>query len=256
MYLEAMRLTDRVAVVTGAGRGIGFEIARALGDAGAAVVIAELDEVTGRAAAANLNASGLRSEFLQVDVTNSAAIHRAAAEVMSKHGRIDVLVNNAGTADNPPTLECSDETYRRLMTLNLDGVFFCCREFGQYMTAAGRGAIVNIGSMSGIVANRPQPQAHYNTSKAGVHMLTKSLACEWAPTGVRVNAVAPGYIATEMTMRGRSKPEWFGCWTDMTPMGRCGEPREVAAAVLFLASDAASYITGTILSVDGGYTAW
>jgi NAD(P)-dependent dehydrogenase (short-subunit alcohol dehydrogenase family) len=175
---------------------------------------------------------------------------------MAKHGQIDVLVNNAGTANNPTALECSDETYRRLMALNLDAVFFCCREFGRHMTAAGRGAIVNIGSMSGIIANRPQPQAHYNTSKAGVHMLTKSLACEWAKLGVRVNAVAPGYIATDMTLRGRSKPEWFGCWTDMTPMGRCGEPKEVAAAVLFLASDAASYITGSVLSVDGGYTAW
>jgi NAD(P)-dependent dehydrogenase (short-subunit alcohol dehydrogenase family) len=256
VYLEAMKLTGRVAVVTGAGRGIGLEIARALGDAGAVVVIGELNETTGRAAAAMLTELGTQAEFLQVDVTDSAAVNRAAAAIMSKHGRIDILVNNAGTADNPSALECSDETYRRLMTLNLDAVFFCCREFGRYMTAAGRGAIVNIGSMSGIVANRPQPQAHYNTSKAGVHMLTKSLACEWAQMGVRVNAVAPGYIATEMTMRGRSKPEWFSCWTDMTPMGRCGEPKEVASAVLFLASDAASYITGSVLSVDGGYTAW
>ena len=256
MYLEQMKMTGKVAVVTGAGRGIGFEIARALGAAGAAVVIAELNETTGRAAADTLTELGTQAEFLQVDVTDSAAVNRAASEVISKHGRVEVLVNNAGTADNPSALECSDETYRRLMTLNLDAVFFCCREFGRYMTAAGRGAIVNIGSMSGIIANRPQPQAHYNTSKAGVHMLTKSLACEWAQMGVRVNAVAPGYIATEMTLRGRSKPEWFGCWTDMTPMGRCGEPKEVASAVLFLASDAASYITGSVLSVDGGYTAW
>jgi galactitol 2-dehydrogenase (L-tagatose-forming) len=256
VYLEQMKMTGRVAVVTGAGRGIGFEIARALGEAGAAVVIAEVNETTGRAAAGMLTGSGIQAEFLHLDVTDSAAVNRAAAEVISKHGRVDVLVNNAGTANNPSTLECSDETYRRLMTLNLDAVFFCCREFGRYMTVAGRGAIVNIGSMSGLVANRPQPQAHYNTSKAGVHMLTKSLACEWAKMGVRVNAVAPGYIATEMTLHGRSKPEWFGCWTDMTPMGRCGEPNEVASAVLFLASDAASYITGSVLSVDGGYTAW
>jgi NAD(P)-dependent dehydrogenase (short-subunit alcohol dehydrogenase family) len=256
VYLEQMKMTGKLAVVTGAGRGIGFEIARALGDAGAAVVIAELNEATGRAAADMLTGLGTQAEFLQLDVTDSAAVKRAAAEVIAKHGRVDVLVNNAGTADNPSALECSDETYRRLMNLNLDAVFFCCREFGRYMTAAGRGAIVNIGSMSGIIANRPQPQAHYNTSKAGVHMLTKSLACEWAQMGVRVNAVAPGYIATEMTLRGRSKPEWFGCWTDMTPMGRCGEPKEVASAVLFLASDAASYITGSVLSVDGGYTAW
>jgi galactitol 2-dehydrogenase (L-tagatose-forming) len=256
MYLEQMKLTDRIAVVTGAGRGIGLEIARALGEAGAVIVIADINETTGREAAGGLNRSGVRAEFLQLDVTDSPAVNRAAAAIMANHGKVDVLVNNAGYADNPEALECSDETYYRLMRVNLDGVFFCCREFGRYMTAAGRGAVVNIGSMSGLIVNKPQPQAHYNTSKAGVHMLTKSLACEWAQTGVRVNAVAPGYIATEMTLRGRSNPAWFNCWTDMTPMGRCGEPREVASAVLFLASDAASYITGSVLSVDGGYTAW
>ena len=256
MYLEQINLTDRIAVVTGAGRGIGLEIARALGEAGAVVVVADINETSGREAVESLNRSGMRAEFLHLDVTDSSAVNRAAAEVTAHHGKVDVLVNNAGYAENPEALECSDETYYRLMRINLDGVFFCCRAFGRYMTAAGRGAVVNIGSMSGIIVNKPQPQAHYNTSKAGVHMLTKSLACEWAGTGVRVNAVAPGYIATEMTLRGRSNPEWFQCWLEMTPMGRCGEPREVASAVLFLASDAASYITGSVLSVDGGYTAW
>ncbi len=256
MYLEQMKLTDRIAVVTGAGRGIGFEIARALGEAGATIVVADINETTGKVAAQELNRGGIRAEFLPLDVTNSSEVQRVAAAVMANHGKVDVLVNNAGYAENPAALECSDETYYRLMRVNLDGVFFCCREFGRYMTAAGRGAVVNIGSMSGIIVNKPQPQAHYNASKAGVHMLTKSLACEWASRGVRVNAVAPGYIATEMTLQGRLNPEWFGCWTDMTPMGRCGDPREVASAVLFLASDAASYITGSILSVDGGYTAW
>jgi galactitol 2-dehydrogenase (L-tagatose-forming) len=256
MYLEQMKLTDRIAVVTGAGRGIGLEIARALGEAGAVVVIADINETAGREAAEVLNQSGIRAEFLQLDVTDSPAVNRAAAAIMANHGKVDVLVNNAGYADHPEVLECSDEIYYRLMRVNLDGVFFCCREFGRYMTAVGRGAVVNLGSMSGLIVNKPQPQAHYNTSKAGVHMLTKSLACEWAQTGVRVNAVAPGYIATEMTLRGRSHPDWFNCWIDMTPMRRCGEPREVASAVLFLASDAASYITGSVLSVDGGYTAW
>jgi NAD(P)-dependent dehydrogenase (short-subunit alcohol dehydrogenase family) len=243
MYLEQMKLDGRVAVVTGAGRGIGLEIANALGEAGATVVIAEINEASGQEAAEALRKLGIKADFFQLDVTNSAVVNRVAEDVLAKYGKVDVLVNNAGYANNIDALEYSDED-------------FCCRAFGRYMTAAGRGAIVNIGSMSGVIVNKPQPQTPYNASKSAVHMLTKSLACEWAQLGVRVNAVAPGYIATEMTLRGRSRPEWFNCWVEGTPMGRCGMPQEVASAVLFLASDAASYITGSILSVDGGYTAW
>src|SRR3954451_5729211 len=165
MYLEQMKLTDRIAVVTGAGRGLGLEIARALGEAGAVIVVADINETTGHEAVGSLKRSGTRAEFLSLDVTDSSAVNQAAAAVMAHHGKIDVLVNNAGYADNPEALECSDETYYRLMRVNLDGVFFCCRAFGRYMTTAGQGAVVNIGSMSGLIVNKPQPQAHYNTSK-------------------------------------------------------------------------------------------
>src|ERR1035438_8540837 len=256
MYLEKISLQDRVAVVTGAGRGIGLEIARALTEAGATVVIAEIVEQAGREAAQQLIQAGRRADFHPLDVTDSAAVDRAANAIHAKYGKVDILVNNAGHADNIPAETYSDDDYYRLMRINLDGVMFCCRAFGRHMLAAGGGSIVNLGSMSGLIVNKPQPQSVYNASKAAVHMLTKSLACEWAKSGIRVNAVAPGYINTEMTLRGRTNVEWNACWLEMTPMGRCGEPCEVASAVLFLASDAASYITGAVLSVDGGYKAW
>ena len=256
MYLEKFSLKDRVAVVTGAGRGIGLEIARALAEAGATVIIAEIIEEAGREAARRLTQGGGRADFYPLDVTDSAAVSRASDEISAKYGKVDILVSNAGYADNIKAEAYPDDEYYKLMRINLDGVMFCCRAFGRHMLAAGKGSIVNLGSMSGLIVNKPQPQCAYNASKAAVHMLTKSLACEWAERGIRVNAVAPGYINTEMTLRGRRNTEWNDCWLAMTPMARCGEPCEVASAVLFLASDAASYITGAVLSVDGGYTAW
>jgi NAD(P)-dependent dehydrogenase (short-subunit alcohol dehydrogenase family) len=256
MYLEKFSVKGRIAVVTGAGRGIGLEIARALSEAGAVVIIAEINEANGSRAAQQLNDACYRADFYALDVTDPAAVERAADAVAAKYGSVDVLVNCAGYADNIGALEYPNEEYHRLMRINVDGVWFCCRAFGRHMRAAGGGSIVNVGSMSGLIVNKPQPQAPYNFSKAAVHMLTKSLACELAGFGIRVNAVAPGYINTEMTLRGRSNPDWNACWLEMTPMGRCGEPPEVASVVLFLASDAASYMTGSVVSVDGGYTAW
>jgi NAD(P)-dependent dehydrogenase (short-subunit alcohol dehydrogenase family) len=256
MYAEKFLLKNQIAVVTGAGRGIGFEIARALGEAGATIAVLEIDQTSGREAVEKLTNERYRAELFPLDVTDSKAVKQVADGVLKKYGKVDVLVNNAGLAENIDAISYGDEQYYKLMRINLDGVFFCCRAFGRHMVAARRGSVVNVGSMSGIIVNKPQPQAPYNASKAAIHMLTKSLACEWAKSGVRVNAVAPGYIATALTLRGRSNKEWSACWDEMTPLARCGEPSEVASAVLFLASDAASYITGSVLSIDGGYTAW
>lgn len=256
MYLEQYDLSGRVAVVTGGGRGIGREIATALAEAGAAIVVAEIDPGTGAEAAAALVAAGRGAEFVQLDVTRPDEVERAAAQIAARHGQIDILVAAAGIAFNTPAQETPDEEWRKVIDLNLNGVFWCNRAFGRVMLRAGQGSIVNIGSMSGIIANKPQPQAHYNASKAAVHMLTKSLAAEWAPHGVRVNAVAPTYIETEMTRRGMSNPEWHRTWLEMTPMQRVGQPSEIASVVLFLVSDAASLMTGSVVVVDGGYTVW
>lgn len=256
MYLEKYDLEGRVAVITGGGRGIGFESARALAECGAHVVIAEIDAATGPKAAADLDAMGYGAEYVPLDVTRPADVTRLADDLQAKHGRLDILVANAGIAKGSPSETTSDEEWNRVIDINLNGVYWCNRAFGKHMLAKGSGSIVNLGSMSGIISNKPQPQSHYNASKAAVHMLTKSLAGEWATRGVRVNAVAPTYIETEMTKSGRENPEWLPTWLEMTPMHRCGRPDEIASAVLFLASDASSLMTGSIVVVDGGYTIW
>ncbi len=258
MYLEKLRLKDRVAVVTGAGQGIGAACARALGEAGAVVVVADMAADRAAKAAAELKGLGIKAEPMTLDVTRSKDVDAAADKVAKDHGRIDILVNNAGVAKSDVRAEdTSDEHWRFHMGVNLDGVFWCCRAFGSRMLAQGSGSIVNIGSMSGFIVNKPQPQSFYNASKAAVHHLTKSLAAEWAQRGVRVNAVAPTYIETPLTAFGiNENPEMYKVWLEMTPMGRVGQPDEIASVVHFLASDAASLLTGAIVLADGGYTCW
>ena len=249
------RLDGRRAVVTGAARGIGRAIAERLALAGAHVVIADRDETEGKIAVAAIEAAGGKGAFVSLDVTDPVAVAQAADSIYQMHGSVDDLVNNAGIVRNAPAAEMSLDDWKSVIDIDLGGVFHCAQAFGKRMVAAGRGSMVNISSICGEVTVYPQPQVSYNAAKAGVNLLTKSLAVEWAKSGVRVNAVAPGHVATELTLRGRSNPEWFDTWMRMTPMGRLGEPREIANAVLFLAADASSYITGTVLTIDGGYTA-
>ena len=247
---DRFNLAGQHALVTGAGRGIGLEIARTLKGAGATVTIGEYAEDAGRAAAEELGGN-----FVQVDVRDPRSAERLV-EQAEGYAPLDILVNNAGIAKNVEAEHTSDDDWLNILNVNLNGVFWCSRAAGQRMLKRGSGSVVNIASMSGMIVNKPQPQAAYNTSKAGVIMLTKSLAAEWAKRGVRVNSVSPGYIGTEMTKLGMSNEEWNRQWLEMTPMNRVGEPADIAHAVLYLASDAARFATGTNLVVDGGYNVW
>jgi NAD(P)-dependent dehydrogenase (short-subunit alcohol dehydrogenase family) len=192
-----------------------------------------------------------------LDVTDSAAVAAVARETNAKFGAVDILIANAGIAW-PDTAgeDMSDEVWRKVIDVDLNGAYWTCREFGRAMLDRGRGAIVTVGSMSGLISNKPQRQAHYNAAKAGVHHMTRSLAGEWAPRGVRVNSVAPTYVDTPMSSGAFSDPDLFPTWMEMTPMKRVARADEIASAIVFLACDASSAMTGTVLVVDCGYTIW
>lgn len=257
MYLERLKLTGRVALVTGGASGIGLCCVEAMAEAGARVIIADMNREAVDAATDGLALKGYDVEGLVMDVTDPARVSEVADDVVARYGRIDILVNNAGIARSEINAEdMEDERWLNVLDVNLNGTFWCAREFGRHMLAQGSGSIVNVGSMSGFIVNRPQGQAHYNASKAAVHHLTKSLAAEWGARGVRVNAVAPTYIATPLNAFADREAPMFKRWIDSTPMGRLGEPEEVASVVAFLASDAASLMTGAIVVTDGGYTCW
>ncbi|MER9832775.1 SDR family oxidoreductase [Mesorhizobium sp. M0134] len=249
-------LTGKTALVTGGGRGIGLQIALTLQQAGAKIILTDADGI--RLAEAT-DQFPVKPQVHQLDVTASQAIRDLAGKIGSCP---DILVNNAGVSRSAPTSQTTDEDWRAVLSVNLDGVFYCSRTFGSLMAERGSGSIVNISSMCGEIVTRQVSTASdaskagtaYNASKAGVNMVTKTLACEWAKSGVRVNAVAPGFVWSEMT--DKLPEELIKAWSDQTPMARFGQPHEIASAVHFLASDASSYVTGTILFVDGGFTCW
>jgi NAD(P)-dependent dehydrogenase (short-subunit alcohol dehydrogenase family) len=247
--LDAFRLDGRVAVVTGGNRGLGRAFATALAGAGARVAIAARDQDRSETVADDIGALAVAT-----DVTDEASVSAMLETVTSELGPVDVLVNNSGTCFHRPALDVPDEEWRAVWDVNVDGLWRCSRVVGAQMVGRGTGAIVNIGSISAQIVNRPQMQPAYNASKAAVHQLTKSLAAEWAPHGVRVNALAPGYVKTEMAPVDR--PEFRRHWIEDAPMQRYAVPDELGPSLVYLASDASSFVTGTVLVVDGGYTLW
>lgn len=255
--LDRFCLTGKKAVVTGGERGIGLEIALELAQAGADVLIAGILEEEFDNAASRICATGAACSCVRTDISSEESVVQMAITAREVLGRVDILVNNAGVNKLCAAEEMPLNTWQKIIGTNLTGTFLVSREIGKIMLAHNGGSIINIASMSGLIVNPlPQRQCAYNSSKAAVIMLTKCLAVEWAEKGIRVNAIAPGFIRTPLTQKRLDITDDPAVrkWIAGTPMGRVGLPDELAGAALYLASDASSFTTGSVLCVDGGYT--
>ncbi|WP_072690295.1 SDR family NAD(P)-dependent oxidoreductase [Rhodococcus marinonascens] len=247
-------LTGRTALVTGGNQGLGRAFALGLADAGARVAIAGRSAQRNKEVVAEAASKGYEFASIAADVTSHDDVERMTTEAIDALGHIDILVNNAGTGFHNDSWDVTEEQWDYVFDLNVKALWNCSIAVGAHMRERGSGSVVNIGSMSGIIVNRPQMQPAYNASKAAVHHLTKSLAGEWAPLGIRVNALAPGYVKTPLSPV--DNPDFKRYWVDDAPQQRFAMPEEIAPSVVFLASDAASFITGSVLVADGGYTIW
>jgi NAD(P)-dependent dehydrogenase (short-subunit alcohol dehydrogenase family) len=250
-------LKGRTAVVTGGARGLGYSIATALAAQGVNVALLDLLPLVEESADRLAADAGVQARGYVVDVTDAAALDEVFGRAEAELGTASLLVTAAGitiwgdSADVPP------ETWRKVMAVNLDGTFYAAQSFGRRALAAGlRSSAVFVSSMSAFIVNQPQFQASYNASKAAVSHLASSLAVEWAPRGVRVNAIAPGYFLSDMTREfTEANPDLAAQWIGTIPAGRMGEPADLHGLVVYLASDASSYLTGQSIVIDGGYTA-
>jgi len=252
LITELFDLTGHKALVTGAGRGIGKILALTLAEAGCDVAILGLHRDNLETVAVQIRENGVDAQVLAADVSQKEQVLAAFQQLEAKFGRLDICINNAGISLQEPVEEMTEEDWDRLIDTNLKGVFLCSQAAAKLMIPRRSGVIINIGSISGSVVNVPQKQGVYNTSKAGVVMLTRSMAVEWAPYGIRVNCLSPGYIKTEMTLQSMS--HLFPIWESLTPMGRLGEIDDLRGALIFMASNASKYMTGHDLVIDGGYT--
>lgn len=250
--LRAFRLDGAVAAITGGARGIGRATGELLASAGARVVLLDLDEGAAQEAARKIGPS---ATAYSLDVAQESQVDSVFDAIVRQEGRLDILVNNAGTAIRRPTTELSLADWQRVVDVNMTGAFLCARAAGRAMTAQGSGAIVNVASIMGLSGGGLYPNISYQTTKGALVNMTRALAVEWARTGIRVNAVAPTWVDTEFIAALKANPELIAAVERLTPMGRLAKPIEVAHAILFLASPAASMITGHILAVDGGFLA-
>ncbi len=256
--LEKFSLKGRVSLVSGGERGIGRAIALGLAQAGSDIAIAGLDMNSVAEAKELVEKEGVRFLFIKTDVTMEDQIIEMVNKVKRLFGTIDVLVNNAGVTRPGPAETLSLELWKQVMDINLTSQFLVAREVGKVMLETGKGSIINISSLAGMIVPTPQTQSNYNVSKAGSIQLTKCLASEWAQRGIRVNSIAPGYIRTPLTEYRFQDPKnpVVKKWIYMTPMGRIGSPEELVGLALYFASDASSFTTGTVVPVDGGYSIW
>ena len=257
MYLEKFSLDGHVSVVTGASQGLGKHMATALAEAGSDIVIPDVNLELAEKTAKELKNIGINTQAVKMDVTDEKQVKSMLDSTLENFGRIDVLINNAGICKHINAESMEHQDWLDVIDVNMNGVFLVSKIIGSEMIKKCKGSIINISSMSGIIVNTPQNQAAYNSSKAGVIMITKSLAAEWAQYNVRVNTIAPGYmnigVAEEFF---KNKTEMAEKWESLIPMGRPGEPEELGNMAIYLASDASSYCTGGVFTIDGGYTVW
>lgn len=249
-----MRLEGKVAIISGGARGMGAAEAKLFAREGAKVIICDVLENEGRQTEAEINEVGGDAVFVKLDVTSQDEWENAVNTAIERFGKLDILVNNAGIIVQSTIEDMTVELWDKVMDVNAKGVFLGTKTAIPHMKEAGGGSIVNISSISGIVG-QDNVNAGYNASKGAVRIFTKAAAVQYAKENIRVNSIHPGPIATPMTAEGRADPERVALTAERTPLGRYGEPEEVANAVLFLASDEASYVTGSEIVVDGGYTA-
>ncbi len=257
--LDRFGLTGRVALVTGAGQGIGRGYAHALGEAGAAVAVVDVSEKHAHEVTAELSAKGMDALALTADVTQKAEVQRVVDAVVKKWGKLTIGVNNAGIGQWVDAADITEEIWQKVMRLNLDAVLYCSQVEAGEMRKTRYGKIINTASMSGHIVNTPQNQTPYNVSKAGVIHMTRSLAAEWAGDGIRVNSISPGYTRTALVEKLVSTPEgkkMMETWMPLIPMHRMAEVSDLQGAVVYLASEASDYMTGSDIVIDGGYCVW